>query len=279
MPRHTTGSPTETQGTPSFDWERVDELPDPQSVADYLRRAAASGVNATDKVASLGRLEMQPGDLFLDFGCGVGGDLIAAADFVGSEGLCVGIDRSVVLLENADRSASNAAYVAGDGHRLPFADGTFHRIHCERTLQHVSRPVDAIAEMARVLRPGGRVVISEPDYRLDFWDHPLPDLTARILDAQWRRIRNATMGRHLTRLVTLAGLVDVHTEVVPYYWLETEAGTFASTISSAVRDGAVTEEEAAVWTSRLEAAAAISPVLAGCIRFRVTATAPPAAQD
>ena len=274
MQRSSTGSPTDTQGTPSFDWERIDELPEPRSVVDYLKRAAAAGVNAEDKVAALARLDLQPGDLFLDFGCGVGCDVTAAAGRVGDSGLSVGVDRSIALLVEADRSASCVRYVAADGHHLPFAAGAFDGVHCERTLQHVSRPVDAITEMARVLRPGGRLVISEPDYRLDFWDHPLPELTARILGAQWGRIRNATMGRHLTRLFTLAGLTDVTTEVVTSHWLETEVGSFGGTVAAAVRDGAVTEEEAATWTARLEASIADAPVLAGCIRFRVTGTAP-----
>jgi SAM-dependent methyltransferase len=268
------GSPTDTQGTPYLDWERVDELPEPDRIATYLRRAARAGMNVEDKRASLDRLGLRPGSAYLDLGCGVGGDVVAAAGVVGEDGVAVGIDRSRTLVAAADRSDPRAMYVVGDVHALPFSDATFDGVHAERTLQHVSRPIEVVAEVARVLRSGGRVVLSEPDYELDFWDHPMTELTRRIHQAQCRRIRNATIGRHLPRQLALAGLVDVAVEVLPFWWFVTEVGVFADTIRAAVHDGAISQDEADAWEQRLVEVSTEAPVLTGCVRFRATGTKP-----
>lgn len=270
MPSNTSKGPTDTQGHPLLDWERIDDLPEPARIVDYLRRAAAATINADDKSASLDRMDPSGDDVVLDLGCGVGVDVVAAARRINAGGLSVGVDRSQVLVGAADRSAERGRYVVGDLHALPFADRSFDGVHCERTLQHVSDPVRVIDEMVRVLRSGGTAVVSEPDYRLDFWDHPMQELTARVLEAQWLRIRNATIGRHLPRLFVLAGLSDVQVEIIPFHWLVTEAGTFGTTLAYAVHDAAISQAEADTWTQRLHEVAADAPVLTGCIRFRVT---------
>lgn len=52
--------------------------------------------------------------------------------------------------------------VVGDAHRLPFASSTVGALHCEAVLEHLDRPQEAVAEMLRVLRPGGYVFAATP---------------------------------------------------------------------------------------------------------------------
>src|SRR5438067_8046912 len=98
MPPNTSNGPTDSQGDPILDWERVDELPEPARIVDYLRRAATAAVNAEDKAASLDRMDPSGDDVVLDLGCGVGVDVVAAARRLSAGGLSVGVDRSQVLL-------------------------------------------------------------------------------------------------------------------------------------------------------------------------------------
>ena len=87
----------------------------------------------------------------LDVGCGTGDDTRALP--VRS----VGLDASAAMIGEAARRGG--AFVRGDAHALPFADATFDGCRADRTLQHLADPERALAEMVRVTRPGGRVVV------------------------------------------------------------------------------------------------------------------------
>lgn len=124
----------------------------------------------------------------------------------------VGADLSAAMVVEARRrapAALSARFVAADAHRLPFGDGSFDRCRVERTLQHVSGPRRAVCEMARVLRPGGRLVSMEPDWGWMMVDHPDRDLTAAVCRVVAAGIRNPWVGRELAGMLASAGLADV----------------------------------------------------------------------
>ena len=92
----------------------------------------------------------------LDVGSGPGGDVVA----IGRD-RCVGVDASLVM--GAAAADRGAAVVAGDTLRLPFADGGFGAVRADRVVQRLADPATAVAEMVRVTRTGGRVVVADPD--------------------------------------------------------------------------------------------------------------------
>lgn len=93
----------------------------------------------------------------LDVGAGAGALALALAPVVRE---VVGIDPVPELLELArERGLPNTEFVQGDGTALPFPDGAFDLTGTHRTLHHVGRPDLVVAEMARVTRPGGRVLV------------------------------------------------------------------------------------------------------------------------
>ncbi|MCK9248505.1 MAG: methyltransferase domain-containing protein [Solirubrobacteraceae bacterium] len=108
----------------------------------------------------LDRLALRDGDTVLDVACGPGNTTRRLHDAVG-DGLVVGLDYSPTMLARAvrDTTSDAVAYVRADAHRLPFADGSFDAVACYGALYLVERPADVIAQMARVLRPGGRLAI------------------------------------------------------------------------------------------------------------------------
>jgi SAM-dependent methyltransferase len=125
-------------------------------------------------------LELQRDDVVLDVACGPGNISRRALARLGPGGLLVGIDASPTMLARAvaDTHATNAAYMRADAERLPFANASFDAVCCYAALYLIARPFDAIAEMARVLRPGGRVAVLTSVHRGPSLTLPLARLAA-----------------------------------------------------------------------------------------------------
>jgi ubiquinone/menaquinone biosynthesis C-methylase UbiE len=101
--------------------------------------------------------ELQGDERALDVGTGAGALAFALAPLVRE---VVGLDPVPELLELArERSLPNTQFVEGDGTGLPFPDGAFDLAGTHRTLHHVAQPDRIVAELARVARPGGRVLV------------------------------------------------------------------------------------------------------------------------
>ena len=96
----------------------------------------------------------------LDVGGGTGRVASAIRDLVDE---VVIADVSFGMLDKADRSSLKP--VCGGSESLPFADGSFERVIMVDALHHVSHHADSAREMFRVLKPGGLLVIEEPDIR------------------------------------------------------------------------------------------------------------------
>lgn len=109
-----------------------------------------------------------PGDVVLDLGCGSGTHFDWIANLIGPEGRIVGLDSDPDNLDIARERIANASYrdrvklVEGSlAEQLPFDDGAFDMVWCAGSLQYVAKPVAAIREMMRVVRPGGRVAAQD----------------------------------------------------------------------------------------------------------------------
>jgi SAM-dependent methyltransferase len=106
--------------------------------------------------------QLAAGRTVLDAGCGVGyGSAMLARAGAGE---VVGLDLSAKAIDAAREAApANASFVAGDVHALPFAAGRFDLVVCFEVIEHVEAQDDVIAELARVLAPGGVLAISSPN--------------------------------------------------------------------------------------------------------------------
>lgn len=114
----------------------------------------------------LGKVDLQPGQVVVDFGCGAGLDLLLAAKKVGEHGRVVGIDGSVTMVRNARRAAkeaglSNIDVRVGDLRRPPVRDGSADILLSNCVLGMFPDKGKILWAMARVLRPGGYAVISD----------------------------------------------------------------------------------------------------------------------
>jgi ubiquinone/menaquinone biosynthesis C-methylase UbiE len=110
---------------------------------------------------TLVRLSIQPGDRVLDVGCGTGVLLAGLAESCPGARL-VGIDPVPEMLAIARRRVpAHVELREGRAERIPAADGSFDLVVSCNMLHYVGDPSSALREMTRVLRPGGRVLITD----------------------------------------------------------------------------------------------------------------------
>jgi SAM-dependent methyltransferase len=107
---------------------------------------------------TLEMLDVSPGNQVLDVGCGPGNYTRYLAE-AGGDGLAVGADASGAMLAAGVRlsEGSNLAFVRADACALPFEDGVFDIVSCVGTIHMIESPMAALAEMMRMLAPGGRI--------------------------------------------------------------------------------------------------------------------------
>lgn len=130
-------------------------------------------------------LDLRAGASLLDLGCGPGVLLRALA--VSAPGVCAaGLDAGAARLAEARSAPTSAPLLLGDGQRLPFRDGAFDRVLAAEVLEHLPDDRAALAEIARVLSPGGLLAVSVPhaDYPL-LWD-PINRLWTALGGAPFR---------------------------------------------------------------------------------------------
>ena len=156
-------------------------------------------------------LHLLGGERVLDVACGTGAFTRHFGATVGPQGLVVGLDASVTMLERACRSphAPSVAYVRGDACALPFRKGAFDAVCCFAALYLIEQPMRALDEIVRVLAPGGRVALLASVHRGPLPQQPSSDavraisgvrmfgrdeLTAALRSRDIRRVRQRVSG-------------------------------------------------------------------------------------
>jgi SAM-dependent methyltransferase len=158
-------------------------------------------------------LNIQPGDRVLDAGCGRGFYLNFLRE-LHPEAIVTGIELDLPLLPRALAAVPGSQLTGANLYHLPFADGSFDKIIFSEVIEHVPDDAAALAELYRILAPGGRLALTTPnaDYPL-LWD-PL------------NKVLEATTGGHIQR-GPLAGIWANHVRLYSLESLEqvvTEAG-------------------------------------------------------
>jgi len=153
-----------TTGDSGPGWGDLDAACDSSRLLGFLDEMAALPAVAAGKRRSYGLLAPAPGDRLLDAGCGTGADAIALVPSVLPGGAVIGIDSSEAAVATARARAGDRAgltFTRAELIALPFPDAYFAAARADRVLLHVDRAVVAVHELLRVIRPGGRVVITE----------------------------------------------------------------------------------------------------------------------
>jgi ubiquinone/menaquinone biosynthesis C-methylase UbiE len=253
----------------------LDQQTDPRFFIEYLDAGNALEDIKRLKQVMIAQLELHDGVHLLDIGCGTGDDVRALAPVVSPRGQSVGVDASAVMIAEAQRRHAAAglpvAFVVGHAQHLAFADASFDRCRAERVLMHLDDPARAVAEMARVVRPGGKVVVFDMDWGMMFVDSPYQETTRTILQAFSDGMRHGWIGRSLPRLCQAAGLADVtcvpHTAHLDYAFAHR---LFDGHLTKVQATGVVSADDCTRWWQHLAQAEAAGQFHAGQLGFVVS---------
>jgi SAM-dependent methyltransferase len=180
------------------------------------------------------RLPIAPGDRVLDLGCGAGrhafevyrrGAHVVAFDQDAEELRGVAGMFAAMAAEGEAPEGATAQTVEGDALAMPFADGSFDMVIAAEILEHIPDDEAAMAEIFRVVRPGGTVAVSVPRW--------LPEKVCWALSDAYHEVEGGHVriyGRSqlISRLeatgLRLAGTHHAHALHSPYWWLKCAVG-------------------------------------------------------
>jgi ubiquinone/menaquinone biosynthesis C-methylase UbiE len=248
---------------------------DSEFFLQFLDSADALDTVQSCKRRMLNVLPIMEGAHVLDIGCGIGHELQRLVSLVGPRGRLVGIDKSDAMVEEARRRAAasrySIEYQTADAHELPFADESFDYCRAERVLMYAQDPERILAEMVRVLRPGGGIVVFEFDYSGAMISASDRDLARRVQQELLRSMPSGVIGcrlpYHLQRLELRDVRVVPHAIMTPYWaYQRVVRGTLEQAQAAAVFEAA----ELDAWWAELERASQEGHFLAAFPGFIVS---------
>ena len=230
------------------------------------------------------RLDPGVGDTVVDVGCGTGTEVRRLLDRVGPSGRSIGVEPHAglrgVAVERATEEGSEAQFVDGLAGALPFDDECVDAVRCERVLQHLADPAAAVADMARVLRPGGRLALVDSDWGTSTMSHGDPDLVQRFREVSWSMQATPFAGRYLRRWLADAGLSvrpEVGTAVLVFPPPGMVGlGMMETALRHGVEGGALTQQEADGLAAEILGAMEAGTWLSSVTMFAVVGVKPPA---
>ncbi|CAL9654599.1 2-methoxy-6-polyprenyl-1,4-benzoquinol methylase, mitochondrial [Actinosynnema sp. ALI-1.44] len=218
----------------------------------YMDRAAALDDARAYKLRLLDALDVHRRHTVLDVGCGPGTDLLDLAA-TGAEWV-IGLDADPLMVAEARNRAEEHPAIAvhlGDARRMPVADKVVDRARVDRVLHYVPDPEDVFAELRRVVKDDGVVVVAQPD-----WD----TITVDPGDVRTNRkvrefvcdhvVANATVGRRVARLAEDAGFtadLRITTPVFRDFAVADDILGLSRNADRAVRAGQLDADEAVRW--------------------------------
>jgi ubiquinone/menaquinone biosynthesis C-methylase UbiE len=197
---------------------------------------------------------LEEGNDVLDVGCGPGTITVGLAKHV-RPGRVLGIDRASDVLMKASELAEasdvdNVLFEQANVYNLPYARGAFDVVHAHQVLQHLSDPIAALKEMARVTRHGGLIAVRDADYAAMSW-YPANAGLERWQELYHRVTKKnnaeADAGRRLLAWAREAGFEDITATSATWTYADDDARTWWSNL----------------WADRLEQSSLGRQILAG----------------
>ena len=239
----------------------VDASGRPGELVDYL--ALLAGLVADVRGAGFEMLSLPAGATALDVGCGAGEVCVDLARRVGPSGRVTGVDVSEAMIKAARTTAAASGYEIdlrlASAYRLPFPDQAFDLVRAERVFQHLDSPESALAEMLRVTRVGGQVMLIDPDHgqmALALDEVADRNVFGAYRSAFLKMMVNPHSGIRLRPIMKRAGLSDIRSRTMALelaFPVFRRAMFLDESLAAAIAGSEMTQQEAAAFVSSLEA--------------------------
>lgn len=249
--------------------------------ARRIDRTYASPDVAAQRAEVLALLAPRPGERVLDVGSGPGYLVASIADAVGRAGAVHGLDPSAAMNALARERAADRPQVSidtGDALALPYPDGAFDAAVSTQVYEYVADVAGALAQLRRVLRPGGRALVLDTDWDSVVWSVADRERHRRVMDAWEEHLAHPHLPRSLPRLLRAAGFTVTAHRVVPLLNVTLSAdgysaGTMELIAAFVAGRAGLTRADADAWLADIRASADDGDYLFSMCRYVFLATA------
>jgi arsenite methyltransferase len=249
--------------------------------ARRIDRTYATPDVVAQRAEVLALLAPRPGERVLDVGSGPGYLVASIGDAVGATGAVHGLDPSEAMNGLArDRTADRpqVSVDTGDAVALPYPDAAFDAAVSTQVYEYVADIAGALAELRRVLRPGGRALVLDTDWDSVVWSAADRGRHRRVMDAWEEHLAHPHLPRSLPRLLRAAGFAVTAHRVVPLLNVALSeesysAGTMDLIASFVVGRAGLTRDDTAAWLADIRARAEEGDYLFSMCRYVFLATA------
>jgi ubiquinone/menaquinone biosynthesis C-methylase UbiE len=226
-------------------------------------------------------LNLAPGMKAADVGCGTGEDARALTEITGARGEVIGFDLSEAMIAQSNARHPNVPglrFACAPSDTLGLSNDYLDGIRADRVLIHVPNPTATLDEMIRVMRPGGRIVVSEPDMP-GFWvashDYATTELVVRTIASS---CVTPFLPRDLWAMFCDRGLTDISYTVraITSFDLSVAANVlnFNAVLKLMVHNGLLDQVRATAWYNDLQARGRTGRFVAGMNIMVASATKP-----
>ncbi|MHC1560783.1 methyltransferase domain-containing protein [Actinomycetospora sp. C-140] len=200
-----------------------------------------------------------PGEHVLDVGSGPGYLARSIADAVGPEGTVRGLDPSAAMNAVAEAHCAKLPHVTieeGGAEKLPYPDNSFDAVVSTQVYEYVADMPGALAEVRRVLRPGGRFVVLDTDWDSLVWHAADRDLHRRVMTAWEEHLVDPRLPRVLPGLLERTVFEVVDRQLIPLFNPVYDENTYSVLTIEVIGDfvtgrQGVTAEDVDRWSADL----------------------------
>ena len=208
---------------------------------------------------TLKKLSVKLGEKILDVGCGVGFLSHEIAILTGGSGQVCGVDKNLEMIRHANKrceSLQNAEFSEANAEDLPFPEESFDAACCTQVLLYVNDVAQVLLEIKRILKPTGRIIIVETDWRGVVLNSDYDSITRKIFSAWDATVPSPNLPVRLGSLLLDNGFSNVNVEPIPILNTEYTPNHFSHGMMNwitrnALKKGFITKEQFQKWLDDL----------------------------
>ena len=209
---------------------------------------------------TLNKLSVKRGEQILDVGCGVGFLSYEIALQTGDSGRVSGIDQNSEMIRHANKRCENlrnTEFSEANAEDLPFPEESFDAVCCTQVLLYVNDVAQVLSGIRRVLKPAGRIIIVETDWRGVVLNSDYDSITRKIFSAWDAAVPSPNLPVRLGPLLVDNGFCNVDVEPIPILNTEYTPSQFSHGMMNwitrnALKKGVITKEQSQKWLDDLD---------------------------